>query len=331
MVDTLERVKRHPWRRRRSSGTARPLELPKLTPVPAPAPEPEHPRTADMSAARHPWMPLSPCGSDCLPAAGAVPTVGWGRRVVRGLAASAVMVGGVSLALCLPMLPAAARTRATRRWFRLLLRSFGIELRVPGEDDLGNHDLGVAGRGALVAANHVSWLDVVALNAVCPVRFLAKREIRSWPIVGRLAASGGTVFVDRERLTELPRTVDTLSEVLRGGGQITVFPEGTTWCGTVGGRWRPAAFQAAIDAEVPVVPVALRYGQLDLGPSTAVAFVGEMTLVNTLCRTLALRGLVIEVDVRPVLSSHGRTRRDLADAAAAAATAVTGDSGGRLS
>lgn len=315
MVDTLERVKRHPWRRRRANGTALPLELPRLTPVPAPAPEPEHPRAADMSAARHPWMPLSPCGSDCLPAAGAVPTVGWGRRTVRGLVGLVVMLGGVGLALCLPMLPAAARTRATRRWFRMLLRAFGIELRVLGDDDLG-----VAGTGALVAANHVSWLDVVALNAVCPVRFLAKREIRTWPIVGRLAASGGTVFVDRERLTDLPRTVDTLADVLRGGGQITVFPEGTTWCGTVGGRWRPAAFQAAIDAEVPIVPVALRYGQLGVGPSTAVAFVGEMTLVNTLCRTLALRGLVIEVDVRPVLSSHGRTRRDLADAAAASVT-----------
>lgn len=276
----------------------------------------EHPQQADMSNARHPWMPLSPCGSECLPTPGSVPTVAVARRVSRFLVAVGVLLAGIGLALCLPLLPGVLRRRALSGWFAALLRAFGITLQVTGDREFTD----VRG-GALFVSNHVSWLDVVALNAVRPVRFLAKREIRTWPIVGQLAHSAGTVFVNRERLSELPKTVDRLAEVLRAGGQINVFPEGTTWCGQANGRWRPAAFQAAIDAAVPVVPVALRYRQPH-GPSTAVAFVGEMTLWDTLCRTLALRGLVIEVDIAAVLSSDSvRTRRELA---AAAERAVTG-------
>lgn len=304
---------------RRNSG-GRGLRL-RRRPSPAPVVEPvaepvavvrEHPLEPDMSTAQHPYMPMSPCGAECLPEPGAVPTVGYLRRVVRCTVAATVLCGGVLLAASLPVLRGGLRRRMIRSWFGALLRAFGITLRVRGDVSLGDS----ADGGVLLASTHISWLDVVALNAVQPVRCLAKREIRTWPVIGMLAASAGTVFVDRERLTQLPATVDTMAAVLRDGGKLNVFPEGTTWCGVAGGRWRPAAFQAALDAGAAVLPVSVRYRQRGHGLSAGPSFVGEQTLLDTLGRTLALRGLVIEVDVRPLIRpAPGQTRRTLAAAA----------------
>lgn len=278
-----------------------------------------HPLEPDMSQAAHPYMPLSPCDAECLPGADEVPTVGHLRQVVRFTVAVTVLCGGVLIAVSLPVVRGAVRRQVLRSWYGALLRAFGITLRVRGDRDFGGLDVG----GVLLASNHNSWLDVVALSAVQPVRFLAKREIRTWPMIGMLAASAGTVFVDRERLTELPTAVDTMAEVLRDGGKINVFPEGTTWCGRAGGRWRPAAFQAALDAGAPVLPVSLRYTQRRYGLSAGASFVGEQTLWDTLCRTLALRGLIIEVDIRPLIHpGPGQTRRTLAAAAQESVTSL---------
>src|SRR4029079_10304453 len=88
---------------------------------------------------------------------------------------------------------------------------------------------------------------------------VAKHEVRDWPIIGRLATTLGTVFVDRTRPKTLPDTVARVAEHLADGAVVAVFPEGTTWCGRAGGRFRPAMFQAAIAAGAPVVPVRLAF------------------------------------------------------------------------
>jgi 1-acyl-sn-glycerol-3-phosphate acyltransferase len=98
--------------------------------------------------------------------------------------------------------------------------------------------------------------------------------------------------VDRSRPRTLPRTVRQVAEALRAGGVVAAFPEGTTWCGASNGKFRPALFQAALDAGVPVVPVTLGYRSR--GRRTAApAFVGDDTLWRSLCRVLAVRGLEV--------------------------------------
>ena len=98
------------------------------------------------------------------------------------------------------------------------------------------HRPGVGRRdGVLVVANHLSWIDVLALAAVAPVRPLAKREVGEWPFIGRLARRAGALFVDRAGLRALPGTVAELAAALRAGDAVAVFPEGTTWCGRRGG------------------------------------------------------------------------------------------------
>ncbi|MEU0513728.1 lysophospholipid acyltransferase family protein [Amycolatopsis sp. NPDC006125] len=264
----------------------------------------------------HPWMPASPCGDGCLtPGA---PSVGGVRRALRFTAA----VGVVLLAFgALPvMFVPRCRNSVARLVFRGVLRAFGVRLVVRGEP------LDSGGRGALVVNNHISWLDIVAVNAVRPMRALAKREIAGWPVLGTLVARGGSIFLDRERLSTLPSTIDQLAAALRAGSLVNVTPEGTTWCGLASGRFRPATFQAAIDAGVPVRPLALRYRMADGRETTQPAFIGPESLIDSLKRVAALRGLVLEVIVcGEIAPGRASDRRELAALAEASVQAALGN------
>ncbi|WBC17788.1 lysophospholipid acyltransferase family protein [Micromonospora sp. WMMA1998] len=259
------------------------------------------------------WRPASGCGPDCLPPP-AAPDVSWARRAGRLLGVLAMVLAGVGLAAVLPLLPAPDRRAALRRWARGTLRALGVRLTVRGRPPR---------RRALLVANHVSWLDVLAVLAVTPARMLAKREVRGWPVVGALAAAAGTVFVDRARPHELPATVGRVADALRAGHPVAVFPEGTTWCGAVtdcrpARGFRPAMFEAAVVAGAPVVPLGLAYRHAG-DPSTLPAFLGEETLWASVRRVLAARDLTVAVTVAAALHpADGADRRLLARAAESA-------------
>nr|WP_281372143.1 lysophospholipid acyltransferase family protein [Modestobacter versicolor] len=175
----------------------------------------------------------------------------------------------------------------------------------------------------MVVANHVSWLDGLALLTVVPGVPVAKREIGDWPVVGRLLRRTGVVLVERGRLRALPGTVAEVADLLRAGTPVTVHPEGTTSCGVELGRFRPAFFQAAVDAAAPVCPVAVRY-RVDGGAASAVAaYLGGEPLPRTLARIVAARGLVVEVHLLPALDPAGADRRELAALAEYAVAEVT--------
>lgn len=183
---------------------------------------------------------------------------------------------------------------------------------------------GASAPGVLVVANHVSWLDILLVAAVRPGRMLAKSEVGHWPVFGRIAARGGTLFIERDRLRALPGTVARIATALRSGATVVAFPEGSTWCGRRQGRFRPAVFQAALDARVPVQPIAVRYHLRDGTPTTAAAFVGEDTLVASLRRVASARGLVAEVRLAPEIPAGEYSDRRRLAAAAQAAAAVPG-------
>ncbi|GAA0263335.1 lysophospholipid acyltransferase family protein [Saccharothrix mutabilis subsp. mutabilis] len=255
----------------------------------------------------HPWMPVSPCGDGCVDHSSA--RVGVVRVVLRVVGALVVLLSGILVAPA--VLVARGRTRGVllRSWFRVLLRSFGARLRVVGAPEFQ----ATPGRGVLVVSNHVSWLDELAIDAVQPIRMVAKRDIRSWPVLGWLITLARTVYLDRERLSLLPGTVAELATALRSGAAVGIHAEGTTWCGLASGRYRPALFQAALDAGVPVRPVVLRYAQ-EGRTATGAAFVGSDTLVDSMRRVLRLRGLVVEVHVLDeVAPGRAAGRRALAD------------------
>ncbi|HJP78543.1 MAG TPA: lysophospholipid acyltransferase family protein [Pseudonocardiaceae bacterium] len=259
----------------------------------------------------HAWMPTSPCGPDCH--ATTTPTVGGIRSATRLIRAALVLMAALALAPLLIVLRGRSRAAMLRWVFTSMLGAFGAKLEIHGDVDFARAE---TQRGALVVQNHVSWLDIVVANAVRPMRSVAKREIGEWPLVGALATKAGTVYLDRESLRALPGTVTELSAALRGGAQVNVCPEGTTWCGLAAGHFRPALFQAAIDGGVPVRPLAVRY-RLSTGQTTTwPSFVGTETLIDSVRRTAKLRGLVIEVHVLDEIApGRADTRAELASLA----------------
>lgn len=240
--------------------------------------------------ARSPWVPAAPCTvADCLrPRPPEVSRLRVRGRVLVLVCGLVLGLAGAPVVRCLPR---RGRYWVVRRWARLLLRAFGVRLRISGRP--------VDDRPALVVANHSSWLDVVALATVAPGRMLAKAEVGRYPVIGLLARYGGTLFIDRERPRALPAVVARVAHALRSGSTVVAFPEGSTWCGRRHGSFRPALFEAAVRSGSVVRPVAVSYRQPSVLPATAAAFVGQDTLWVSLLRVLRSRELTAEVVLLP--------------------------------
>ncbi|MFD7406415.1 lysophospholipid acyltransferase family protein [Streptomyces sp. NPDC059866] len=253
------------------------------------------------------WLPTAPCSPQvCVTSVRSLPDVP--RAVLRIGALLATLLVGVALLPVFGSVPASRRDALIRRWSRAVVRAVGVRVRISGA--------AAPTGGLLLVANHISWLDIPLLAAVRPARMLAKAEIRRWPVAGALTARSGALFIERDRLRALPRTVARIAEALRGGAAVVAFPEGSTWCGRAQGHFRRAVFQAALDAGVPVQPVRLHY-RFEGGPaSTAPAFVGEDSLLASLWRVVSARGLVAEVEIRDEIPAGSHPdRRALAHAA----------------
>jgi 1-acyl-sn-glycerol-3-phosphate acyltransferase len=263
----------------------------------------------------HAWMPRSPCGSGCV--SPNVEPVGSLRYAARWTALLLIVFLS-PLLIVLRLLPTPVSARVQRRLARALLRACGIGFRCSGDQEFE-----AEGRAVMVVAQHVSWLDVVGLPAVQPVSMVARADVAEWMLIGIAARAVHTIFVDRARLRQLPEAVEVVRDRLRSGRTVAVFPEGTTWCGNGRGGFRSAFFQAAVDTGVPVRPVAVHYLQRAGGRTTAPAFVGDETMVQSLRRVLRLRGVILELTLLPV-QQPGTDRRVLAARCTAAVQAVHG-------
>jgi 1-acyl-sn-glycerol-3-phosphate acyltransferase len=167
-----------------------------------------------------------------------------------------------------------------RDWARGLLAILGVRLRVGA--------LRVA-PGSLVVANHVSWLDAVVLRALVDARFVAKREVRRWPLLGWLLELNGTLFIERRPCRDLLRLNAEVAALLARGESVAAFPEGTSTDGAGVLPFKPALFEPAVRGGHPVHAIALAYGD-----GTA-AFTGETTLWHSLLAVAAIPRLVVEV------------------------------------
>ena len=223
------------------------------------------------------WQPVSGCGDQCRE--GADRGASRARAAVRLVGLVAVLLGGF---LLVPLL----RGVALRGLARAILAVLGVRVVRRGP---------AVRPGSLVVANHVSWLDILVLTATAPMTLVAKGEVGGWPGIGPLAGFAGAIFIDRSRPKALPGTVAEVAGALGSGRSVAVFPEGTTFCGANQGRFRPALFQAAVDAGAPVVPVSIGYD------TTAAAFIGEDTLWDSVRRVAGLRSLTVRLVTAPAL------------------------------
>lgn len=218
---------------------------------------------------------------------------------------------------------AARRARYVQRWSLQLLALCGISLRVHGP-----YDATAAGQGGeLLVSNHISWLDIFAINAWQPTAFLSKAEVRQWPVLGWLVRSVGTVFIERESRRAAHRMVENLASRLRSAQSVAVFPEGTTSNGTGLLPFHANMFEAAVQAQVRVRPVALRYEHADGSRSQAPAFVGDTTLPEVVDAVCQAAPLVVHVMVGAAIDAVGQDRRALSGMARAAIAAALGVDG----
>lgn len=197
----------------------------------------------------------------------------------------------------------AVRMGHARRWSVGFLRVLGVRLEVRGTARPG---------AKLIVANHVSWLDILAIDAVEPARFVSKAEVRHWPLFGRLAVAVDTLFIERDRARDALRVVHQMAEALQAGDTLAVFPEGTTADGIELLPFHANLLQAAIATETPVQPVALRYFDADHAASPAIRFVGETTLAQSVWRIACARRLGVQVSFLPARSVRKADRRRLA-------------------
>jgi 1-acyl-sn-glycerol-3-phosphate acyltransferase len=205
----------------------------------------------------------------------------------------------------LPRIAGRGRERRLRRWARRMLGILNVRVVVTGT-------IPAPGRPVLVVANHISWLDIQALSSVKGARFVAKSEVRDWPVIGKTAERMGTFFIVRNRCRSAWRTMREIADALRNKEPVAVFPEGTTSEGREVLRFYPAMFQAAIDAGVSVYPVTIRYRDLNGADNHAAAFVGDMTFAESLRRVLREHAMVVELRFGMPLVSSNTTRRALA-------------------
>lgn len=202
-----------------------------------------------------------------------------------------------------PFLSPAQRMRHVGRWAARTLAALGVALDVQGKPRAGP---------VLLAANHVSWLDILAIDAVQPVRFVSKADVRRWPLLGWMIECGGTLFIEREHKRDAMRVVHQVAQALRAGETVAVFPEGTTSDGTGLLPFHANLLQAAISTETPVQAVALRYCDAVQPVSQAAAYVGETTLAQSLWSVAMAQGLRVSVAILDAQGTRHLDRRALA-------------------
>ena len=191
----------------------------------------------------------------------------------------------------LPRTDAAGWQAIMQRWAVKMLRCLGVTVRVSGTPQAG---------AVLMVANHVSWLDIPALHASAPrTRFVSKSAIAHWPLLGRLARAGGTLFIERERKRDALRVVHEVADALRNADAVAVFPEGTTGAGHTVLPFHANLLQAAITTATVIQPVVLRYSEPGLPVSEAAKYIDDTTLVESVMKVCRARGLVVDVRFLP--------------------------------
>lgn len=216
-----------------------------------------------------------------------------------------VLWGCAISALVFPWIDNRRQLRIIRNWSKGMLTALGVKVTVHGHRPSTRVPI-------LLVANHVSWLDVWLVLSVYPVRFVAKSDIRGWPLVGWLVARAGTVFIERTRRHDAARINQHIAEVMARPEAVGIFPEGTTTDGTQLRAFHASLFQPALAPGVRVAVTSIRYPLADGSPNVDAAYSGDRSLLQSLRLILAQRVLRAELSFLGVIDPAGKTRRELA-------------------
>jgi 1-acyl-sn-glycerol-3-phosphate acyltransferase len=220
----------------------------------------------------------------------------------------------VTLLLC-PFCGEVIRLRLKASWAAALIDALGVEIEA---------DLSHVVPGALLVANHISWIDIYVINAVLPSAFVSKAEVRDWPLIGWLVARHGTIFLRRGSRGHARIIHAEIAAVLARGQHVAVFPEGTTSDGRSLLHFHAALLQPALAAGRPVLPVALSYWEPDGQRSLAPRYDGTITLGQCMRAIVGRRRIIARLATMPACGGEGESRRQVAAEARAAIALAAG-------
>ena len=228
-------------------------------------------------------------------------------RLYRAIRLALHLVRGVlTVALLFPFYGRERRKDAVRRWSARILSIANVVPKLHGiPPPPGNRPL-------VLVANHVSWLDIQLIHSIWQVRFVAKSEVRDWPVIGWLSARTGTLFIERGSGRHAARINQAIHAAFVERDAVGVFPEGTTTEGKAIGKFHASLLQPAVDEEALVCPVALRYLDEDGAVCMAASYVGETSLAESIRMILREPRITAELYFLPLIDARGRTRRELA-------------------
>ena len=234
------------------------------------------------------------------------------RTVIRRSVGMARVVlhlarGAATMAIVFPFIDDTRRRATIKHWSEGVLDIFGLTLEMEGTPLKGSDS-----RSLMLVGNHISWVDIYAYLCVTEVKFVAKSEVRSWPLIGWFASNLGTIFVERDRPRDAVRVGHEVRGALDCGHAVCVFPEGTTTDGSVVLPFSSVLISAAVDKGVPVQPVSIAYRRPDGDACTRAAFTGDDTLVASLWQLAGGGRSVVKLTFLDPIAAEGLDRRMLA-------------------
>jgi 1-acyl-sn-glycerol-3-phosphate acyltransferase len=236
----------------------------------------------------------------------------WARMAAHGAS------GALILRFVYPRTSSGTHRRIMQWWSGKLLRILNVKTVVEGAPPAG-------ASAAMIAANHVSWLDIFVIASVHPARFIAKSEIRDWPLVGWIVEKAGTLFIRRGGgRRDLAHIAERAHAALADGDCVGLFPEGTTTEGDKLLKFHGALFEPATANAARVHPVAIRYEHEDGTLCRAASFAGEISFMQSLGLIMRQRRIVARVMFSAPIDTAGIGRREVAREAEARVATLLG-------
>lgn len=203
-----------------------------------------------------------------------------------------IIQGALTISFRFPFATSENKKAYIQHWSKKLLKILKIKLVVVGENLLPKAPY-------LLVSNHISWVDIHAINAFNPIRFVAKSEVASWPVFGWMAKNLNTIFIRRDSSRHARKVVSQLGSELQYDS-ICIFPEGTSTVGNGVLPFKSNLFESALIAKAPVYPMAIKYLSAATGAYTAIpAFIGDMTLLESMANIIYSENLIVQLTFLP--------------------------------
>ncbi|WP_286224948.1 lysophospholipid acyltransferase family protein [Polynucleobacter sp. HIN7] len=203
-----------------------------------------------------------------------------------------VIKGALILIVIFPFAQESTKKHHIQTWSRQLLKIFKLKLKVINAEYLPKSG------GYLISANHISWIDIASIHSFLPCRFVAKSEVASWPIFGWMARQTGTLFIRRDNKRHGKEIAKQLEDLLPKE-PICIFPEGTSTAGDRVLPFKTNLFESAAQTQVQTFPMAIRYRNAHQEYSDATAFIGDMTLIDSIAKMLRAKAITVELIFAP--------------------------------